>query len=779
MIRLSALVASASIIAIGAVFGAPSAFAQNAVETAAQEEDAIYLEADQLIDRSDEGILIAKGDVQARYGTRTLRADEVTYYTETGQVIANGNVVIIDDAGGSQYSDRVELNNKLESAGAGNFTARLPGGGIASAAYAVRRSDEGIELYNAYYTACEPCEDSEKAPTWRLKARRVSQDKENQMIHYRDAVFEFKGIPIFYTPYLAHPDPESERRSGFLIPFGGRSGAYGVFYEQPYLFALSPYSELIVTPRIMERVNPLLIAEYNRNFNSGGIEIEGSFTYDSFFDNRGRDFDSSDTFINAGQTIGSNRFLNLEGERLRSHLFARGEFDINETWSYGFGIQTATDAFYLDRYDIDQPDLYDGLVDGGGRRLVQQGYLVGQNDNFRYSLSGYGFQSLRGSVRREDAPNDDQVRAVVEDDSALPVVLPRIDAEHYFDLPGLGGRLRAFGDATVLTRAEGDDYTRATAGLDWQKQFYTSQGVSLRPYAMLRNDYFSLDPDDTTETSFNRTVGNIGIDARWTLINPQDGIDWVIEPRVQLTQSFGDAKNDEFFVTVNGVTRALYEEGTGLDLDRALLFSANKASGYDLWQDGFRADVGASFGARWADSQAEIFVGQSFASGYDEVFSAVSGLSGDQSDIITEARLEIGSKFSTLTRLRIDDDGGEVRRVDSRLNYRGDRLNGSLRYYKIDSNIGLAGLQTDLPPEEISGSISYQFADEWSIRYRANRDIDQGLTRREELAFVFNDDCTLIELYFEQRRNNLGLAGNNSSVGIRVNLLTLGGIAPE
>jgi len=107
-----------------------------------------------------------------------------------------------------QYADKLELSNELEAGTASSFTAR--------AALATRTEDEEIELFNAYYTACEPCkkEGKTKKPTWRLRARKVRQDRDKNAIIYNNAVFELLGVPVFFTPYLAHPDPSVGRASG-------------------------------------------------------------------------------------------------------------------------------------------------------------------------------------------------------------------------------------------------------------------------------------------------------------------------------------------------------------------------------------------------------------------------------------------------------------------------------------------------------------------------------------------------------------------------------------
>lgn len=775
---LSAAMASL-IVSLGpAPAGAQSAGSQAAgrdlnlpQDSAFRNPDIIYLEADEVVDDQTTGVLTAKGNVDAKYEDRTLRADSVIYNTKTGRVIATGNVVLIDGQGNAQYSDRIELSDELQSGVARDFTARFPEGGIAGAAFAVRRSDEGIDLYNAYYTACEPCNEpgaEARKPTWRIRARKVTQDKEDKMIHYRDAVMELLGVPIFYTPYIAHPDPSTERRSGWMMPFGGRSGAYGVFYEQPYYFALSDYSELLVTPRIMERVNPLLGATYRKQFHSGRLELDGSLTYGEFFDNNGDPFSDADVFLNPEES--------LRGEKLRSHIFARGHFDLTDKLSWGFGLQNVSDDLYLDRYDIDEPDDRFGLYDAGSRRLTQQIYGVAQGEDYRYSASTFGYQSLRTQVSRSDN-NFNNIIVSRENDSALPVVLPKIQIDHYMTEPVLRGRVRAFGDVTVLERSIGDDYARVSAGAEWSKTMIAPGGIEVKPFANARYDKFTLESSEIEDRDFNRTTGQLGIDARWTFVRPGDnGVNLTLEPRVQVTQNFGDGKNDQFFYMDGADTVSLLQDSLSIDLDQTLLWSSNKSTGYDLWQEGLRADVGGAIGADWGDNRAELFLGQSYIRDFEEVFTDASGLSGDRSDLVSTLDLDLGGKFTSKTRIRYDDDAGTLRRIDQQMRYSGERLSGSLRYYRIDEgdNAVVNTLEDTAPPEEISGSVRYRFHDNWTFGYEAYRDIDAGLTRREELGFTFNDNCTVIELFYEKRRNDLGIANNSEGFGVRINLLTLG-----
>ena len=209
-----------------------------------RDPDIIYLEADSLTNDEAAQILTAEGEVEGRYQDKTLRADKVEYNLQTGAVFAVGNVVLVQPDGSSQYADKIELSNELEAGTATDFVARLPNGGLTAARFVARGKDGEIELYNAYYTACEVCEEKPN-PTWRLKARQVTQDEGTRTVQYRDAVFELFGVPIFYTPYLAHPDSTEERASGILTPFIGFSNTTGVNARVPYYWAIDDYTEAV------------------------------------------------------------------------------------------------------------------------------------------------------------------------------------------------------------------------------------------------------------------------------------------------------------------------------------------------------------------------------------------------------------------------------------------------------------------------------------------------------------------------------------------------------
>jgi LPS-assembly protein len=733
-----------------------------------RDPDLIYLEADELINDESAGVLIAIGEVEGRYQDRTLRANRVDYNLETGQVLASGDVVLIDATGDVQYADKLELSDELLAGTAANFTARLASGATTAARFVTRSDDGEFELFNVTYTACELCKNSEgdaKNPTWRLRARRVKQDSESRTIRYRDAVLEVFGLPVFYTPYLAHPDPSQDRASGLLIPTIGVSGARGASYVQPYYWAIDDYSEATITPHLFSKVNPVLELQARRKFHTGEINLAGSFTRATLFDRNGDALDDPARFTDPA---------NAEtAPELSSHFFLDGYFKPNKTWSYGYTTMVQTDDNYLNRYGLSSSFKTNGLIENELRRNTTQAFIAGQGENFRISALAAGFQDLNTRYLENDTTGLIDVRR--DDNSVLPIIAPKIQGEYYITDPAVGGRARLFGDVSYLSRETGVDYGRATAGLDYSKTWITNVGLEVKPFAWGRFDNYELQTESGTDINFNRTIGQAGVDLRYPFIRRGDAVDLVIEPRVLYTESLGDPKLDEFFDPTSG--EFIFEDGSSPDLDPALLFEPNKADGYDFFQEGRRLDVGARVAAKWElggrDSEVSVFGGRSYSDGVTNPFDSVSGLSGTNSEYIGSLNLDLGGFLSATTLVRYDDERKVLSRIDSNVRASTKYLSLSGRYYRLNAAANV-GTRFAAPQEEISGGITLTPFGGWSAGYFAVRDLDEDVTRSQRATIGYRDDCTLIELFFEKRNLDNDLIRNDAQFGIRLTLATLG-----
>ncbi|MEM0985969.1 MAG: LPS assembly protein LptD [Pseudomonadota bacterium] len=703
--------------------------AGNPTTTAAQSEEEVILVAERLYEDQARNLIIAEGGVEATYGKRTLRADRVVFDRNTEKVRATGNVVIVDGEGTEQFANEIEVDSDLSGGFAIGFSMRM-GNGATAVANAAIREEGGINaLDQIVYTACEICEEGE-TPTWSLRARRAILNEQTKMISYRDAVLEVGGVPVFYLPYLAHPDPTSGRRSGLLFPDAGLSTTVGWFYQQPYYWAISDSQELTISPRVHQRVNPLLELDYSKRFWSGQVNINTSITQERLFDGDGERLDDSDN-------------------SLRSHIFADGVFRLTDKWLWGFGAERVTDDLYLGRYDIDGEDNLRGLYASQPRRLLSQLFAVGQDDTFYADAALLAFQGLRQN----------------DENSALPLVLPYAFAERLFDL-GDAGLAGVQVTSTAITRDEGDDSQRVSAGFDWSTQRIIGPGLVARPFAEGRFDFYALDEDIAGTGSATRSIGHVGATLSYPLVRRGNSVDVTVEPIVM--GSVGTSgSNDEAIPNEDSLLFELYDPD---------LFDPDASGGFDLVDGGNHVAAGFFAKARWKNGvELAGSAGRRWKSESETGFDPLSNLDGTSSDWISSAAFKIGRPLSVATSLRFDDEDLSLNRIDARVSTQFWRVKAAAQYYKIDESIAVRGVED----EAVSINGTFQLTDRFNLSYARIRDIADNFDSRHSVGIGYQDGCALFQLAFQRTDNRDRELGPSESVTFRFSLLSLGELGSQ
>src|ERR1700758_586276 len=65
----------------------------------------LYLEADSLTQNQTTHHVVATGGVEIRYKGRVLRAEKVDYDSDTGAMVASGNVEVVNPDGTAQFAE--------------------------------------------------------------------------------------------------------------------------------------------------------------------------------------------------------------------------------------------------------------------------------------------------------------------------------------------------------------------------------------------------------------------------------------------------------------------------------------------------------------------------------------------------------------------------------------------------------------------------------------------------------------------------------------------------
>lgn len=750
---------------------------------------ALYLEADDA--RREGEIVYAEGlaeRIDARFQSHSLRAGQMTYDLSNGVATASHRVELVSPQGDVVHASRLELDSDLTVGVAVDFATRLADGSSLMAATAVRRSANVNELNYALFTPCPICdaEGNPKEPSISIQAEKVVQDEELRAILYRNAVFRVGGVPVFWLPVFATPDPTIERASGFLIPDINYDEGRGLSVEVPYLIVVSPSEDWLISPQINTGVAPLLNLQWRRRFADGTIVARGGYTYAQSFG----DFD-----LDGDGDAESN--VDFGDETSRSYLLAHGRFDPDGPWRWGFTAERTSDKTLFDRYDVSSPYQDNGLYYGDERRLISQLYAERQTERSYLSIAAFTLQSLRVAQFNDVTP----ALNVFEDDDTLPIVAPIIDWRFEPEGPVLGGRLRFHGSAVSLFRESyigspvlrrevlptgvthglpGVDSRRVSAQVDWRRTFISPAGIRYEPFVDTRLDVYSvadlppmLGVDDEVITRGRATAG---IDVSYPLIRRlSPTADLILEPLAQLSVS-NDADLDP---------RIPVEDTQTFELDESSLFRIDRLPGYDLYEGGVRFTAGNRVTLRWdEDRSASVFVGRSFRGTEQNDFRVPipddptriydpSGLAAQTSDWVVQADFRPSDAIRGWTHATVDGSG-DIRRAEVALDGRWGRRNlGSLSYIVDRSNPVDGPLNRNYEFVQVAAQ---QFVyGNWGVAVAGIADLERDVITRSEVGLLFDDDCFRFEIGFRRDETRVRPSGPSEGVYVRLNLATFGG----
>jgi len=229
-----------------------SADSQNSIEissslsdpSTSRREGATILAINQ---EKDGPIYKLRGQVEVRYGTYTLRADEMTYNDDTGEAEGEGHLLLeggpndehIESSHGSYNvrSDRGKFYDVVGTIGVkfiGGKTVLTSASPFAFTGKMVEKTGPDHFIVNdGSVTTCEL-----PKPKWKFESHKVIVDVGGNAQVYRSS-FRIRGVPVFYFPWAEFPTERVARKSGFLIPSFGRSSTNGTLIGDSYYWAIN------------------------------------------------------------------------------------------------------------------------------------------------------------------------------------------------------------------------------------------------------------------------------------------------------------------------------------------------------------------------------------------------------------------------------------------------------------------------------------------------------------------------------------------------------------
>ena len=665
------------------------------------------ISADQISYDDALDVIIASGHVELTQEARTLIADAVTYNKKTNIVTASGNVRVIEPNGDVFFSEYLELTDNLKTGFVDGIRILLSDNSRIVGA-AAERTDNGrfIRINRAIYSPCNLCvDDPTQAPSYQVRAARITHDRETKDVTYRDAQIEILGFPILYSPYFTHPDPTVDRRSGFLSPVFGSTASLGTIFRGYYYFDISPDMDATLETTWSEKDGPLIGGEIRKRFSFGQVELQGSAVYAERIEN-------------------VNGLMTIKNPDFRYHFFGKGVFNLTDIFRAGFNVQTASDNTYLRRYSYFNDDI-----------LISRGFFEGFMNRSYAAINAYSFQDLRP---KQVDPN--------------PIVVPQIYGSWIGD-PGslLNGRASMEASFVRLSRPRGPDYDRLSVVPGWAGSWIHSSGLVAGIRTQLRAEYFRYSSNysqnipelyNTTDGDAWRVIPVGEASLRYPLVTQIGSTQTIIEPTVAITAAgrIGKDPLDN-------------EDSRAIEFSDRNLFSLNRFSGVDRYETGTRLTYGAqtSF-VGFGGGSTSIFLGQSYRLTGPQDFVTLTGLGSRQSDFVARANINPSRYVSLEYAAAISSDSLVLRRQQLFGTAGVPALSASAQYTYYQ-DLSIAGQTRQGTPifgerdEYLAISLSSKLSDYWSISLVQSRDLSnfgRGILSNSGVL-TYADECLTVQ----------------------------------
>jgi len=692
-----------SLFVIAAIAGLYSAAVTPAVSQTrppVQTDAPVLFKADQLRNEEKIGLVVATGNVEFTQNGRTLLADSVSYNQRTDTLTASGNISLLEPTGEVIFADHIELTGNMRDGFIENMRVRMTDNSRIAAAGGRRVGGTRTEFRKAVYSPCELCEkDPTRAPIWQVKAARVSHDQETRDVTYRDAFLEFYGIPMMYTPYLSHPDPTVERRTGFLVPSYGSDSELGTFVSTPYYFDIAPNMDATFSPIVTTNEGVVGSGEFRHRLSSTDYFVQSSLTYASREDG--------------------------ESKGMRGHLRGELRHEFDRTWRGGIDLRLATDDTYLRRYGFEAPETLENRI-----------YAEGFRGRNYASANAYFFQGQRSTDEQSDTP----------------IVFPKLDYNYVSDPGSFGGLWKIDTNALALTRTGGTDSRRLSAKTKWELPYISRLGEVYRLFASVQTDAYWVKDVTESDAPDNQISGLTG------RVFPQAGLEWklpwarrdgrftqIVEPIVSVVLA-PSSQNQELIPN---------EDSLSFEFDDTNLFSENRFGGIDRVEGGSRITYGLSSGIFGINSGfSSFFIGQSYRFSEDNDFGSDTGLDEHFSDIVGRVEISPTKYINALYRFRLDKDDLAPRRNEVQASLGVPRFRLNVNYLSIDQQ----NLNDIVDPEdafrdreEITLGFSSQATERWRFGADTRRDLTTGGGSLRHGAFLnYEDECFLFQVDYSR-----------------------------
>ncbi|WP_411728087.1 LPS-assembly protein LptD [Methyloglobulus sp.] len=197
-----------------------------------------------------------QGNVEMKRADQRASSNSANYDSVSETLDLHGNVFYSEDEL-SLYTDTATFKLASDEARMRDTLFISPTTPIRGKASAVYRDSKSLSRYkDAAYTSCEPGNQD-----WIVHASNLKLNKKSGYASAKNAWVEFKGVPVFYSPYLSFP-MDDRRLTGFLAPVFGKTQQGGFNFSAPFYWNIAPNYDATIRPRYLTKRGILLAGDF-------------------------------------------------------------------------------------------------------------------------------------------------------------------------------------------------------------------------------------------------------------------------------------------------------------------------------------------------------------------------------------------------------------------------------------------------------------------------------------------------------------------------------------
>ena len=574
----------------------------------------------------------------------------------------------------------------------------------------LKLNDKESSFNKSIFTLCE-LKPNQKCPPWTLRASKMTHDNVSKTIYYDNATIKFFDIPIFYFPYLSHPDTSVERRSGLLPPAFSDFKNLGAGVSIPYFWAISDDKNFVIKPKLFVSENPLITGEYHQALKN------------------------SNFFADFGFTEGYKKTSETKKSGNKSHFFSKftkdflGKFDSEN--NLNIKTQRVSNDKYLKLYKIKTE-----LVDYEEDTLENTFNFTHTKDDFFFNLNTSVYETLKEEY-------NDKYEYILPDITIDQNILSN----------------KNFGNVDLQTNYKVHNYDTNrfknffVNDFEWKSNdIITNSFIKNRFLGNIKNiNYEVKNVYPFKETTTTELFGSIGLLSEIDFQKKINDSNHLITPKLLLRLSPGSMRKEE----------------SGFILTPTDAFNIERLNTNDNFETGNNASIGFDYTFKKNNiNKFNFSVAQIINEKENKKMNQQTSLDEKLSDLVGNANYNLSENLNLTHKFSIDQNYKEINYNDFGSSFKFGNMGLDFNYIMEDKHIG--------NQEYFKTKIEYNNINKNLIKIETKRNLIKNSSEYYDLSYEYINDCLRAGLVYRREFYNDSELEADNSLMFNITLVPFG-----